>query len=234
MNDNATETSEVGAVTPWFGLVMLVGVLAIAASTDSLDVWRTRDAIDRRLPPSPVVDDTIVPAIRQPVDSGVSLIGIAIVLLVVLGVLILLRSTLRQPPFVDLAKRLFGWGRLAEALQDPLPETTMHEVGADISDARNALLGGDARNGIVACWMRLERGALDVGLPRWAAETADEYSRRVVTSTSVDPAPLDELADLYREARFSSHRLSEHHRDRASIALGRISDRLAVDGSAAL
>jgi hypothetical protein len=54
----------------------------------------------------------------------------------------------------------------------------------------------------------------------------------MVASTSVDPAPLNELAGLYREARFSDHRFGEQQRARAAAALGRISDDLGVDGPA--
>lgn len=234
MDDRVPETSRSGAVLTWFGVVMLLGGLAIAASTDSLDVWRTPEQSDRGpLPSPPVGDDTAVPVIRDLPDSGVSVLGLAVVLLVALVALLLLNSGLRASPLADFYKRPFRWGRLEVAQQDPLPEVTVHDSGAEIGDARNALLDGEPRNGIVACWMRLERGALDAGLPRLAAETAEEYSLRVVTSTSVDATPLNELAELYREARFSGHRLSEQHRERASVALGRISDGLVADEPAA-
>ncbi len=230
VDDTVAESPHLGAVLTWFGAVTFVGVLAVAASTDSLKIWRTPEGAGQQPTPSPAVDDIAVPVIREPLGSGVSLTAVAVVLLLAIVALLLLTSSLRRSPFAERIERTFGWGELAATAQDPLPDVTVHDLGEEIGDARNALLDGDPRNGIVACWMRLERGALDAGLPRWAAETADEYSRRVVTSTSVDPTPLNELAELYREARFSGHRLSEQDRDRASAALGRISDGLVVEG----
>jgi hypothetical protein len=70
--------------------------------------------------------------------------------------------------------------------------------------------------------MQLERDAGAAGLSRNAAETSAEYVERVVTASSVDPAPIRELAALYREARFSDHELSDDHRTRALAALNRV------------
>ena len=229
----ASEASHARAVLIWSGAALVIVVLAIASSTDSLDVWRTPEVSEQRPPSTSALDDGVAPVIREPLGSGVNVVGLVIVLLVALLALLLLSSNLRQSPFTELVRKRLGWGRLSMARQDPLPEVAVHDLDAELGDARNALLDGDARNGIVACWMRLERGALDAGLPRWASETAEEYSRRVVTLTSVDPAPLDELAELYREARFSGHQLSERHRGRASVALGRIGDGLGVDATEA-
>jgi hypothetical protein len=70
--------------------------------------------------------------------------------------------------------------------------------------------------------MQLEHDAAAAGLPRDAAETSAEYVERVVAASSVDPAPIRELAALYREARFSRHELSDDHRTRALAALNRV------------
>jgi hypothetical protein len=100
-----------------------------------------------------------------------------------------------------------------------LPEVPEREPRVDIGAARAALAGGSARNAIVACWMQLERDAAAAGLPRRAAETSAEYVERVLSASSVDPAPIRELAALYREARFSRHELRDDHRTRALAAL---------------
>jgi len=230
VDDDAAETSRGVAGLAWVGSVTLLVVLAVAASTDSLAVWSTPEPSDQQSVP-PVVDSATAPILVDPVESGeTSLIGVVAIVLLALLALVLLRPSLRRSSAVDRLGQRFGWGQLATADQSPLPDVLVQDLGAEIGDARNALLGGDARNGIVACWMRLESGGLDAGLPRWAAETAEEYSSRVARATAVDAVPLDELAELYSEARFSDHELSEQHRDRASIALGRISDDLA-DGA---
>ena len=103
-----------------------------------------------------------------------------------------------------------------------LPEVRERELTVDVDSARAALSGGTPRNAIVACWMQLERDAAAAGLPRAAAETSAEYVERVVAASSVDPAPIRELAALYREARFSRHELSDDHRTRALAALNRV------------
>ena len=103
-----------------------------------------------------------------------------------------------------------------------LPEVAERELAVDVEAARVALAGGSPRNAIVACWMQLERDAAAAGLPRDAAETSAEYVERVVAASSVDPAPIRELAALYREARFSRHELRDDHRTRALAALNRV------------
>ena len=74
---------------------------------------------------------------------------------------------------------------------------------------------GEPRNAIVAAWLNLESSAASTGLPRDPAETSSEYTARVLATWDVDPARLDDLAALYREARFSQHELGEEHRRRA-------------------
>jgi hypothetical protein len=103
-----------------------------------------------------------------------------------------------------------------------LPEVPERELAVEFEAARVALAGGSPRNAIVACWMQLERDAAAAGLPRDAAETSAEYVERVVAASSVDPAPIRELAALYREARFSRHELRDDHRTRALAALNRV------------
>jgi hypothetical protein len=105
-----------------------------------------------------------------------------------------------------------------------LPEIDERELAVEFDAARTALAGGSPRNAIVACWMQLERDAAEAGLPRDAAETSAEYVERVVAASSLDPAPIGELAALYREARFSRHDLRDDHRARALAALNRVED----------
>lgn len=217
-----------GAAAGWFGGAVLLFLLAAASSTDSVPLWVAPEASPQPAPTSVVVDDVAPPIVADTADTQGSLFGVLLVLLVVLLGLALLRANLRLSPLAERLKQRLGWAELTTATQTPLPDGATDELRDEISEARNALLDGDARNGIVASWMRLERGGLDVGLPRWAAETAEEYSQRMAVSRSVDPEALGDLAELYREARFSEHELNEDHRDRASDALGRIERELGA------
>ena len=97
------------------------------------------------------------------------------------------------------------------ALPDELVET---------AEARLALLtSGEPRNAIVACWVDLEDSASAAGLPRHPAETAAEYTIRVLHTWDIAPAALGGLAELYREARYSRHPITEEHR---ALAIARL------------
>jgi hypothetical protein len=96
----------------------------------------------------------------------------------------------------------------------PLP--ALPDELVDTADARLALLKeGEPRNAIVACWVDLEDSASAAGLPRHPAETAAEYTIRVLHTWDIAPAALGGLAELYREARYSRHPVTEEHRARA-------------------
>ncbi|MEO1060281.1 MAG: DUF4129 domain-containing protein [Actinomycetota bacterium] len=110
---------------------------------------------------------------------------------------------------------------------DPLPD-----LGAAVVDdavaQRAALAAGSPRNGIVRCWLRLEEEVAAAGLPRDPAETSAEFTERVLTSSSVDPGAISDLAALYREARFSEHALGEPARLAALDALDRLHETLSA------
>ena len=104
-------------------------------------------------------------------------------------------------------------------LVEPVIADVPRELADASADSDMLLAGGTPRNAIVACWVRLERAAGEAGLTRRAAETSAEFTERVLARYVVDAAALTELADLYREARFSTHPLNESHRQRARAAL---------------
>jgi len=123
----------------------------------------------------------------------------------------------------------FGWRRSRWRLRQPidaLPEVKERELTVNMDAALAALTAGTPRNAIVACWMQLESDASKVGLARMTAETPTEYVERVIGGSSIDPAPIKELAALYREARFSVHQLGDHDRSRAVSALHRVATTL--------
>jgi hypothetical protein len=90
-----------------------------------------------------------------------------------------------------------------------------------------ALAQGSPRNAIVECWLRLEEDVAAAGLPRHVSETSAEFTTRVLGWYAIDPAPIADLAALYREARFSRHELGQGERDRALVALRRVHAMLA-------
>lgn len=99
------------------------------------------------------------------------------------------------------------------------------EVELDVDAQLTALATGDARNAIVACWSRVEDDVARAGSPRAAWETSVEFTERVLSTAVVGDdgrAAVVELAELYREARFSRHPVDDARRDRALDALRRV------------
>lgn len=102
----------------------------------------------------------------------------------------------------------------------PLP--TPDTVAEHAEVHRTALAGGTPRNAIVALWNRLELDVADSGVPRRPAETSAEFTSRFLGALDADRDAADRLAELYREARFSRHDLTEQHRAEAGAALERL------------
>lgn len=89
-----------------------------------------------------------------------------------------------------------------------------------------ALTEGEPRNVVVRCWVALEDAAASSGLERNPAETAAEFTRRFLGTWDVDEATTRELAELYREARFSRHPVAPPVAERAVELVGSIHDQL--------
>jgi hypothetical protein len=89
-----------------------------------------------------------------------------------------------------------------------LPDELVESADARLAKLRE----GEPRNAIVACWVDLEDSASSAGLPRNPAETSAEYTIRVLHTWDIAPAALGGLAELYREARYSRHPVTEAHR----------------------
>lgn len=112
-----------------------------------------------------------------------------------------------------------------------LPEVPVPDgLGAAEAQTRRVdlLSAGSPRNAIVACWIDLEESTVAAGLSRLNTETAAEYVERVLGTWAVDPVALAELAELFREARYSGHPISEAQRDQARSALTRVHADLAA------
>lgn len=124
---------------------------------------------------------------------------------------------------LDLAGRRARASRLPAPMEaTPLPEVPEELVGASAVRRRALLAEGEPRNAIVATWLALEQSTAASGLPRRPAETPGEYVSRVLSTWDVDVRALADLADLYREARFSSHTIGPEQRDRAMRDLDRV------------
>jgi Domain of unknown function (DUF4129) len=116
---------------------------------------------------------------------------------------------------------------------DPLPDLEVARAAVEREHGRQqeVLAGSDVRNGIIACWVVFEEAAAESHVAKQPAETASAFVVRFLHSLDVDPRPVAELADLFLEARFSSHALSPDTRPRAERALAAIHHDLAHAGA---
>jgi hypothetical protein len=78
---------------------------------------------------------------------------------------------------------------------------------------------GTPANAVIAAWVALEDAVRGAGVRDDDSRTAAELVTAVLRSHRVDRAPLDTLANLYREARFSRHPIAEEQRTVAREAL---------------
>ena len=109
-----------------------------------------------------------------------------------------------------------------------LPDAVLR--GAE--EGEELLATGTPANAVVAAWVALESAVRSVGIRDDGALTSAELVTTVLRSYSVEREPLDTLAALYREARFSTHPVGEDMRTRARQALQQVqSDLRRVHGS---
>lgn len=108
------------------------------------------------------------------------------------------------------------------------PSLVAQQVAVDAAEQDALLREGDPRNAIVAAWHRFEVQGERAGVPRRASETSSEYGLRILDLAEADGGSVTHLAELYREARFSEHAITEEHRTEALAALADIRSSLGA------
>ena len=154
--------------------------------------------------------------------SLVELILAATVLLALIGLVLALWP--RLPTLVRRRRSARTLRRAAEPAPDDLARSVSHVLRAAIAQVAQ----GQVRDGIILCWHRLEETAGAVGLPRSPAETSTDLVTRLLACLPVSPEPLNRLAALYREARFSSHPLGAEAVAQARSDLAQLRAELAA------
>lgn len=101
------------------------------------------------------------------------------------------------------------------AAADIVPEVLLEAV----LEGERQLERGTPANAVIAAWVALEDACRAAGVRDDDSRTAAELVTAVLRSHRVDRAPLDTLAALYREARFSSHPIGEDKRSTARESL---------------
>lgn len=126
--------------------------------------------------------------------------------------------------FVSLVLRALRGRRLVRAAAATGAAVAMEldeeEIAESLTTTLERLRAGVAvDDAIVQCWRRLETVAELSGISRLPTQTSQEFTVSILTHAVVDPAALEELASLYRQALFSTHILTDAHRDRAVASL---------------
>lgn len=110
-----------------------------------------------------------------------------------------------------------------------LAEINEEEIADAVDQTVASLRRGIAVEGaIIECWRRLEEVAADTGIARRPAQTSQEFTVEVLGNSTVDAAAIENLAELYRQAMFSTHELTDDDRERAIDALEAVSAQLRV------
>jgi hypothetical protein len=88
---------------------------------------------------------------------------------------------------------------------EPALDDLVREVSSTLRTTVSQAADGQIRDAVILCWHRLEQTAEAAGLRRSPADTSTDLASRLLGSMPLSEAPLNRLAALYREARFSSH-----------------------------
>lgn len=108
------------------------------------------------------------------------------------------------------------------------PQRVARALLDDAAAQRRLLEEGSPRNAVVECWHRFEVAAATAGFERREWETSSEYTMRVLDLVDAHQPAVSRLGDLYREARFSEHDLTEADRAAALEALDTIHRTIGV------
>jgi hypothetical protein len=199
----------------------LVAVAARSGRTATLTPVTTPSAAGPQvtLTATPTLSPTPSPSPRKPGNWAVP--GTIFIVLMVLGVAYVLGFSAWLARWSRRGRRHW-WipGRWRRRPPEPESDRPVAQALAGAADAGLRRIDeGGAADAVVACWVLLEQAAADAGVRRRPAETPTELTERVLAGYAVSAVVLGELADLYREARYSGHRLGEPERDRARAAL---------------
>jgi Domain of unknown function (DUF4129) len=220
-----------GAGLPAAGLaalgVVTLALVVLSASSGSVNPVSESTAV--RTPDVFVPGDEVTPTPGptptpwQPPGTGWTApawVGAAVEIIVLTALLVAL--------FLLLRVMIRAVVRVLREVELPEPETndaanwqrvTRAELSEAVTTGVDQIESGTPSDAIVACWLALERAAADAGVARAPSETPAELTVRVLAACWVSRAALERLADLYREARFSTHGLPESARAEARQAL---------------
>lgn len=109
------------------------------------------------------------------------------------------------------------------SLPEPEAEPDAEPLVAALAAAARVLdEDPDPRTAIIGCYAAMERSLADAGSPPRMADTPAEVLRRATASGMVRSGPATALTSLFRQARYSSHPMTEADRADAIDALAQV------------
>lgn len=148
-----------------------------------------------------------------------------VLLVLVIALLVAVLAALVVLALRRLGARLAPGPELVATLQDGTDDGTA--LSDAVSAGRLALQGEDVRAAVIACYAAMEDSLAAGGLGRRAADSpADLLSRATEAGLLVGLAP-QQLAALFREARYSSHPMTAAELRTARAALDEIGEVLS-------
>jgi Domain of unknown function (DUF4129) len=209
----------VGAFLVWLAIVVLFShlqllQLPVLPFTEPPHNRVPMTGVPSPPPPSPT-PQPMTPRQREPSVFGYLLAATVAMLLWVAGGVMVRRS-----------RRAAGLQSPPADRQDPMtgestPETLTRaaEFGLAAIDDRSR----GPRESIIACYAAMERALADApGAEPQDSDTPSEVLARAVEHHALHAGSATELVDLFAEARFSPHVMTERHREIAAQALRRV------------
>ena len=228
--------SYVGATRRWIPVVViggLLGVAALAASIATPGIHRTPFPA----PSAPGITDRA----NNPFGGGVTAAspvgapGAALgtpwqawlLATIVFGVALVLAVFLLRHLIVIRRRPIRRFAPDREGLPEALSARRDMIAALDDGIARLAV-DGDARSAVIACWVRLEEVAQTAGIPRVRSDAPAELVTRLLDAHEVSSAALTSLADLYRAARYGTKPIDNPMREQALSALSTVRSDIAA------
>jgi hypothetical protein len=225
----------VDRIPPWLAAVVGVGLVAVIGAAAAAGNPVATSPFERQFTPgfsSRTPEPGIDPNGRGLSDTGGWLgyvIGglVLLALLVLVVTIVVLTIRMFSGRHNGLLRRRVLEPEELELLVTPLADVDLLGRGEPVADAvQDGLIavvsGHDARTAIISAWLRLEGAATQVGTPRRDTDAPGDLVQRLLAGHAVHPTRLEELAELYRRARFSHTPLDEVDRAAAVRALSAV------------
>lgn len=206
------------ALVALIGLVLLVALLSrlsVPVPTDPPPPTEASDGFGPGEPVEPRAPDENDAAGGNVVNYLIPPM-LVLMVLVVIGTAVASRRRGRHPAPATVVD--------AESGSQAIPTaTTSLARAAEVGLAEIGDLSREPREAIIACYAAMERELTRVpGAVPQACDTPTEVLARAVASGALRSDSATELVELFEEARFSPHVMSEHHRDAAVQVLNRV------------